>query len=78
MENPYSLKKASWQIFCKKVKTFAIQNTDFFFFFFVFKERYFACRKEILQIHFNENLLNVFIFRASGHLYTVCLMSLLK
>lgn len=32
----------------------------------------------ILQIHFNENLLNVFIFRAPGHLYAVCLMSFLK
>lgn len=59
------------------MKTFAIQNTDFFFFLYL-KKGILLAGKKILQIPFNENLLNVFIFRASGHLYAVCLMSLLK
>lgn len=76
MENPYSLKKNNHGRFSakkKKAKAFAIQNTDFFIL-----KKGILLAGTILQIHFNENLLNVFIFRAPGHLYAVCLMSFLK
>lgn len=46
--------------------------------FFLFKKKGILLAGTILQIHFNENLRNVFIFRAPGHLYAVCLMSFLK
>lgn len=58
----------------KKKKSKSICNSDFFY----LKKKGILLAGTILQIHFNENLRNVFIFRAPGHLYAVCLMSFLK